>query len=57
VLRFTLSDEERRTFYAERWCYLGSIDDWIHAGPSGPVHLLAQLMVPKLGTDAFFDLY
>ena len=57
VLRFTLSDEEKRTFYAERWCYLGSIDDWIHAGPNGPVHLLAQLMIPKLGTDAFFDLY
>jgi len=57
VLRFTLSDEEKRTFYAERWCYLGSIDDWIHAGSSGPVHLLAQLMIPKLGTDAFFDLY
>jgi hypothetical protein len=56
VLRFTLSDEEKRTFYAERWCYLGSIDDWIHAGPNGPVHLLAQWMVPKLGTDAFFDL-
>jgi hypothetical protein len=57
VLRFTLSNEEKRTFYAERWCYLGSIDDWIHAGPNGPVHLLAQLMIPRLGTDAFFDLY
>jgi hypothetical protein len=57
VLRFTLSDEEKRTFYAERWCSLGGIDDWIHAGPNGPVYLLAQLMIPKLDTDAFFDLY
>ena len=36
---------------------LGGIDDWIHAGPNGPVYLLAQLMIPKLDTDAFFDLY
>ncbi len=27
VLRFILADAERRAFRAERWCYLGSIDD------------------------------
>jgi hypothetical protein len=55
VMRFTLSDEGKRTYYAERWCYLGSIDDWIHIGPSGPVHLLAQRFVPKLGSDALYE--
>ena len=32
VLRFILVDAERRTFRTERWCYLGSIDDWIDVG-------------------------
>jgi hypothetical protein len=33
VLRFILADAERRTFRVQRWCYLGSIDDWIDVGP------------------------
>ena len=57
VLRFILADPERRTFYTQRWCYLGSIDDWIHVGPTGPVHLLAGQWVPRLGSDALFDVY
>jgi len=57
VMRFTLLDKEKRTFYTERWCYLGSIDDWIYIGPSGPVHLLAQRFIPKLGTDALYEVY
>ena len=55
VMRFTLFDQEPRTFYTERWCYLGSIDDWIHIGPSGSVHLLAQRFIPLLGTEALFE--
>jgi len=56
VMRFTLLDKEKRTFYTERWCYLGSIDDWIDIGPSGSVHLLAQRFIPLLGTDALFEM-
>jgi hypothetical protein len=29
VMRFILDDHETREFYAQRWCYRGSIDDWI----------------------------
>ena len=29
--------------------------DWIHLGKEGPLSLLAQRFVPKLGTDALFD--
>ena len=54
VLRFILVDAEQRTFCTERWCYLGSIDDWIDVGPMGPVHLLSRQWIPKLGTDAPF---
>ena len=57
VMRFTLLDEQDRTFGAERWCYLGSIDDWIHVGRTGPAKRLAQELIPRLGTDAFFDIY
>ena len=57
VMRFTLLEAQDRTFGAERWCYLGSIDDWIHVGNTGPVRRLARQLIPRLGTEAFFDLY
>ncbi len=57
VLRFILADAERRTFRAERWCYLGSIDDWIDVGPTRPVDELARQLVPRLGSDRFFEVY
>jgi hypothetical protein len=55
VLRFILEDTKQRTFHTERWCYLGSIDDWIEVGPVGPIDGLARQWVPKLGTDALFE--
>ena len=57
VLRFILVNKETRAFCAERWCYLGSIDDWIPVGPMEPVNQLARQLIPKLGTDALFELY
>jgi hypothetical protein len=57
VLRFILADAERRTFRVERWCYLGSIDDWIDVGPMGPLDRLARQLIPKLGTERFFELF
>ncbi|MFZ5923029.1 MAG: hypothetical protein ACOYY3_18455 [Chloroflexota bacterium] len=57
VLRFILNDQETREYRAERWCYRGSIDDWIYAGYSGKIDKLAKMLIPKLGTDDFFELY
>ncbi len=57
VLRFILADPERRTFRAERWCYLGSIDDWIDVGAPGSLAKLARDLIPKLGTEGFFEVY
>jgi hypothetical protein len=57
VLRFILADAVQRTFRAERMCYLGSIDDWINVGPMGPLDRLARQLIPKLGTDRFFELF
>ena len=57
VMRFILDDQETREYHAERWCYRGSIDDWIYAGHSGKIDQLAKKLAPKLGTDDFYELY
>jgi hypothetical protein len=51
-----LADEVKRMFYVERWCYLGSIDDWVDIGAAGQLSRLVKQTVPTLGTDAFFEL-
>ena len=57
VMRFTLLDKDDRTFQTERWCYLGSIDDWIDIGPTGPLRPLAKEFIPLLGSDRLFDVF
>jgi hypothetical protein len=57
VLRFILIDQEERKFTAERWSYIGDIDDWIDVGESGKLEKLARRLIPKLGTDDFFELF
>ena len=57
VMRFILDDPEKRDYHAERWCYRGSIDDWIYAGQSGKIETLARKLIPTLGTDDFYELY
>ena len=56
VMRFILDDQETREYHAERWCYSGSIDGWIYAGHSGKIDELAKKLIPKLGTDEFYEL-
>lgn len=57
VLKFILIDAEARHFGVQRMCYLGSIDDWIDVGVTGSAKELAHQLIPKLGTDRFFELY
>lgn len=57
VLRFILIDAEARNFGVQRMCYLGSIDDWIDVGATGSADELARQLIPRLGTDRFFELY
>ena len=56
-LRLRLLDPAQRTFWAERMCYAGGIDEWLALGDTGPVEELAAELVPTLGTDAFYDLW
>jgi hypothetical protein len=57
ILRFILIDPEERKFRSERWSYMGDIDDWIDIGESGKLEKLARQLIPKLGTDDFFELF
>ncbi len=57
MMRFILDDQETREYHSERWCFRGSIDDWIYAGHSGKIDQLAKKLTPKLGTDEFYELY
>jgi hypothetical protein len=56
VLRLILADAEERIFRTERMCYLGGIDDWIDLSPLGPIDRLAGQIIPKLNSEAFFEL-
>lgn len=58
VLRFILEDEEKRLFAAERYCFLGSIEDWMPLLCGGPEPLkhLVEKYVPHLGEESFYEL-
>jgi hypothetical protein len=56
MLRFTLGDETDRLFSLERWCYRGSIDNWIPLDYLKPLENLAKKYLPHLNQDSFFDL-
>jgi hypothetical protein len=55
ALCFYLIDAERRTFAVQRWCSLGSIDDWIDVGLSGPLNGLVEPAIARLGDDSFYE--
>ena len=56
MLQFTLEDEKRRTFTAQRYCFMGSIDDWIDIG-HGPLPTLVKRYVKHLGQESYFELF
>jgi hypothetical protein len=57
VLRFILLVPTQRLFSTQRMCYLGSIDDWLELGQTGPMATLAHTLIPTLGTDQFYELW
>ena len=56
VMRFTLVDRENRLFEAERMCYSGDVEDWIDVEFGKPIDELCSQLIPKLGTEEFFEL-
>ncbi len=56
ILRFVLIDTDKRLFQTERFCFLGSIDDWIIVGNHGQLKTLVKKYVKHLGQESFFEL-
>jgi hypothetical protein len=56
-LRFVLVDEQERAFKVQRYCYFGSVDDWIDIGGPGDLASLAERYVKHLGQGSLFELY
>lgn len=56
-LEFVLVDKTRRLYKARRFCYLGSVDDWIEIGEPGSLNTLAKRYVKRLGRESFFELF
>jgi hypothetical protein len=57
VLRFILADAERRWFAPERYCFRGSVDDWISIGPAAPIAQLAAKYLKHLGRESMYELF
>ena len=57
VLRFILVDAERRLFTPERYCFRGSVDDWISIGPPESIEKLAAKYVKHLGQESMYELF
>lgn len=55
-MQFVLTDKEKRTFVAQRYCYLGRIDDWINIGGPDSLGALVKKYIKHLGKESFFDL-
>jgi hypothetical protein len=56
MLQFLLEDEKRRTFTAQRYCFIGSIDDWLDIG-HGPLTTLVKRYVKHLGQESYYELF
>jgi hypothetical protein len=61
VMRFTLINQKTRAFRVERWCFRGSIDDWIGlylmSKDCESLSDLVQKFAPHLGQESFFELH
>lgn len=55
-LRFLLIDQEERRFEVQRFCYLGSVDDWIYLDESTKLKELVQEYTQHLGKESFYEL-
>jgi hypothetical protein len=56
MLRFELVNPDTREFSVERWCFRGSIDNWIPLGGYGPLAKLVEKYAKYLGQESFFEL-
>ena len=56
MLRFDLADAGERSYVVHRWCFLGSIDDWIFLDGPAPLADLLDKYARHLGKESFYEL-
>jgi hypothetical protein len=56
IMQFVLENAETREFVVERWCFRGSVDDWIPLDHSTNLQELVKKYGFHLGKESFFDL-
>ncbi len=57
VMRFQLIDEAGRVFAPERFCFRGSVDDWIPIGEPDQLGKLTTRFFKHLDKESIYDLY
>lgn len=57
VLRFVLADKKTRAFVTERFCFCGSVDDWIYIGGPGTLSSQLSQFVKHLGRESIYELF
>ena len=56
MMRFELLDDDERLYSVQRWCFRGSIDDWVFLEGPAPLERLVEQFAPHLGKESFFEL-
>ena len=56
MMQFILADEKRRRFWPQRYCFRGSIDDWIGIGLPDTLSNVVKTYVKHLGKESYFEL-
>lgn len=56
MMQFVLEDIKTREFVVERWCFRGSVDDWIPLAYSLNLEELVRKYTIHLGEESFYDL-
>jgi hypothetical protein len=56
MLRFELVDPDKREYRAERWCFRGSIDNWISLSGCGSLAKIVEKYAKHLDRESFFEL-
>jgi hypothetical protein len=57
MLQFVLIEKVKRLFETRRYCFLGSIDDWITIGSPDMLPRLVKTYVKHLGEESYYELW
>ncbi|MCT7957156.1 hypothetical protein [Laspinema palackyanum] len=56
MMRF-LRRKDSKKFWVQRWCFRGSVDDWIDLAAGEDLESLVKKYAPHLGQESFYELY